>query len=142
MRRPNRPGWLATSLLLPAATILIGVLLFFLFIDDGGVDVIDAIALTLFFGVVISVPAREGFSTSRERLGERRPSVSGQLRAKLEGSRTLGSSSVGRRLRQKIHNPFNWTCNCDPTCWCNTTRWGRVLMWYIPPRFHRFPPKG
>jgi hypothetical protein len=57
MPRPNRPGWLATNLLLLAATIFIGVLLFSLLIDDGGVDVIDAIALTLFFGVVITVPA-------------------------------------------------------------------------------------
>jgi len=48
---------------------------------------------------------------------------------------------MGRSLRQKIHNPFNWVCNCDPSCWCNTTRWGRALMWYIPPRPHRFPPK-
>jgi hypothetical protein len=48
---------------------------------------------------------------------------------------------MARTLREKIHNPFDWTCNCDPTCWCNTTRWGRALMWYIPPRFHRFPPK-
>jgi hypothetical protein len=57
MPRPNRPGWLATNLLLLAATIFIGILLFSLFIDDGGVDVVDAIALTLFFGVVITVPA-------------------------------------------------------------------------------------
>ena len=48
---------------------------------------------------------------------------------------------MARTVRERIHNPFNWTCNCDPSCWCNTTRWGRALMWYIPPRFHRFPPK-
>jgi hypothetical protein len=45
---------------------------------------------------------------------------------------------MSRSLRERIHNPLNWTCNCDPSCWCNTTRWGRALMWYIPPRFHRF----
>ena len=48
---------------------------------------------------------------------------------------------MGRTLRQRIHNPFDWTCNCAPDCWCVTTRWGRAVMWYIPPRFHRFPPK-
>jgi hypothetical protein len=46
-----------------------------------------------------------------------------------------------RRVRAVIHNPFDWTCNCDPNCWCATTRWGRAVMWYVPPRFHRFPPR-
>jgi hypothetical protein len=44
--------------------------------------------------------------------------------------------------RERVRNPFNWVCNCDPSCWCNTPRWGHWLMWYIPPRFHRFPPKA
>ena len=62
MRRPNRPGWFATNLLLLAATIFLGVLLFFLFdlSDDGkstDVMVIDALAFTLFYGVLIAVPA-------------------------------------------------------------------------------------
>ena len=48
---------------------------------------------------------------------------------------------MGLTLRERIRNPFDWVCNCDPSCWCRTTRWGRALMWYVPPRFHRFPPK-
>jgi hypothetical protein len=36
---------------------------------------------------------------------------------------------MDRTLREKIHNPFNWTCNCAEDCWCVTTRWGRALMW-------------
>jgi hypothetical protein len=47
--------WLTTNLLLLAATIFIGVLLFALFNESA--DVIDAIGLTLFFGVLITVPA-------------------------------------------------------------------------------------
>jgi hypothetical protein len=66
MRRPNRPGWLATNLLLLGATIFIGVLLFFLsdlFTDDAkstGVIVIDALAASVFFGLLIFVPALPG----------------------------------------------------------------------------------
>jgi len=46
-----------------------------------------------------------------------------------------------RSLRERVRNPFNWACNCTPDCWCNTTRWGYWLMFYVPPRFHRFSPK-
>lgn len=48
---------------------------------------------------------------------------------------------VSRGVRETIRNPFNWVCNCDPSCWCSKTRWGYWLMYYVPPRFHRFPPK-
>jgi hypothetical protein len=48
---------------------------------------------------------------------------------------------MSRTWRERVRNPFNWVCNCDPGCWCNTTRWGHWLMWYIPPSFHRFPSK-
>jgi hypothetical protein len=46
-----------------------------------------------------------------------------------------------RHLRAWIHNPFNWMCDCDPTCWCVRSRLGRAVMWYVPSRFHRRPPK-
>jgi hypothetical protein len=46
-----------------------------------------------------------------------------------------------RSLRERVRNPFNWACNCTPDCWCNTTRWGYWLMFYVPPRFHRFSSK-
>ena len=48
---------------------------------------------------------------------------------------------MDRTLLQRIHNPRNWTCNCDERCVCKTTRLGRALRWYIPARFHRFPPR-
>jgi predicted neutral ceramidase superfamily lipid hydrolase len=57
MRRPNRPGWFASNLLLLAATIFVGVLLFSLFVDDESLDVVDAIGLTVFFGALITAPA-------------------------------------------------------------------------------------
>jgi hypothetical protein len=47
---------------------------------------------------------------------------------------------MGRTLLERIHNPRNWLCNCDPTCVCKRTRIGRALRWYIPERFHRFSP--
>ncbi|HWM14593.1 MAG TPA: hypothetical protein VNO56_08935 [Gaiellaceae bacterium] len=48
---------------------------------------------------------------------------------------------MGRRgLRETIRNPMGWECNCAESCWCRTTRWGHWLMYYVPPRFHRFPP--
>ena len=62
-RRPSASLRLRTNLLLLAATIFIGVLLFSLsglFTDDGkSADVIfvDALALALFFGLLIFVPA-------------------------------------------------------------------------------------
>jgi hypothetical protein len=46
-----------------------------------------------------------------------------------------------RTVRETIRNPFDWPCNCLPTCWCNTSRLGHAFMFYVPPRFHRFPPK-
>jgi hypothetical protein len=51
----------------------------------------------------------------------------------------LADRAMSRTWSERVRNPFNWVCNCDPSCWCNTIRWGHVLMWYIPPRFHRFP---
>jgi hypothetical protein len=44
--------------------------------------------------------------------------------------RKLRSKSMRRSVLQRIHNPFNWTCNCDPTCWCNESQLGRAVRWY------------
>lgn len=66
MRRANRPGWVATNLLLLAATIFLGVLLFFLsdlFADEArstGVIVSDAVAGSFLFGFLIFVTALPG----------------------------------------------------------------------------------
>ena len=46
-----------------------------------------------------------------------------------------------RPLREVVRNPFGWECHCADECWCQSTRWGYWVMYYVPPRFHRFPPK-
>jgi hypothetical protein len=62
----RKPRWLATNLLLLAATIFIGVLVFFLadlFTDEArsaGVIVSDALAGSILFGVLIFVQALPG----------------------------------------------------------------------------------
>ena len=60
----------------------------------------------------------------------------------VSASQILSGRLAAGSLRDKIHNPFDWTCNCDASCWCRTSRLGRAVMWYVPPRFHRFPPKS
>ena len=41
---------------------------------------------------------------------------------------------VSRTLVQRIHNPHNLTCACDPDCWCNRTTLGRAVKWWLPAR--------
>jgi hypothetical protein len=40
-----------------------------------------------------------------------------------------------RRLRERIHNPRNLECRCDPDCWCKRTSLGRALRWWFPARW-------
>jgi hypothetical protein len=42
---------------------------------------------------------------------------------------------VGRTLLQRIHNPSNLVCGCDPDCWCRRTMIGRAVKWWFPARF-------
>jgi hypothetical protein len=42
---------------------------------------------------------------------------------------------VSRSLLHRIHNPKNYECGCDPDCWCNRTRIGRVVKWWFPARY-------
>ena len=46
------------------------------------------------------------------------------------------STLVGVTVRvvQRIHNPRNRECGCDPDCWCRRTRMGRAVKWWLPAR--------
>jgi nitrogen fixation/metabolism regulation signal transduction histidine kinase len=63
MQRPNRLGWFPTNLLLLAAVVFIGVLVFYLYevsaeeAKSTSTIVMDAIGLTLFFGTLVYVQA-------------------------------------------------------------------------------------
>ena len=39
-----------------------------------------------------------------------------------------------RTLLQRIHNPHNRRCGCDPDCWCRRTAVGRAVKWWFPAR--------
>jgi hypothetical protein len=41
---------------------------------------------------------------------------------------------VTRSVLQRIHNPRNQQCGCDPDCWCRRTALGRVVKWWFPAR--------
>ena len=40
-----------------------------------------------------------------------------------------------RTLIQRIHNPHNYECGCDPDCWCRRTTIGRAVKWWFPARW-------
>ena len=44
------------------------------------------------------------------------------------------AGQMARTVLQRIHNPGNRQCGCDPECWCRTTTWGRALKWWLPPK--------
>jgi hypothetical protein len=39
---------------------------------------------------------------------------------------------VARSALQRIHNPRNRHCGCDPDCWCRRTAVGRAVKWWVP----------
>ena len=41
---------------------------------------------------------------------------------------------MSRTVLEKIHNPRNRTCGCDPDCWCRRTALGRAVKWWFPGR--------
>lgn len=45
---------------------------------------------------------------------------------------------MARTLVQRLHNPHNRACACDPDCWCNGTALGRAVKWWFPARAFRF----
>jgi hypothetical protein len=42
---------------------------------------------------------------------------------------------MDRGLFQRLHNPRNATCGCDPDCWCNRLAVGRAVKWWFPARW-------
>ena len=42
---------------------------------------------------------------------------------------------MSRTLVQRIHNPRNLVCGCDPDCWCRRTVIGRAVKWWFPARY-------
>ncbi len=36
-----------------------------------------------------------------------------------------------RTLLQRVHNPRNYECGCDPDCWCRRTALGRAVKWWF-----------
>jgi hypothetical protein len=47
-----------------------------------------------------------------------------------------------RTVVQRIHNPRNRACGCDPECWCQRTRLGRIVRWWFPGRYLGLPHKS
>lgn len=51
-----------------------------------------------------------------------------------------------RTLLQKLHNPRNRECDCDPDCWCNRTAFGRAVKWWFSGRLfglqHKAPGRS
>ena len=50
------------------------------------------------------------------------------------GAATAGALSE-RTLIQRIHNPRNYECGCEPDCWCRRTMIGRAVKWWFPARY-------
>lgn len=46
---------------------------------------------------------------------------------------------MARELLERLHNPGAYQCDCVPECWCKRSRFGHLLMWYVPSRFHHRP---
>jgi hypothetical protein len=44
---------------------------------------------------------------------------------------------VTRSVLQRIHNPHNRECGCDPDCWCQRTAFGRAVKWWVPFATHK-----
>jgi hypothetical protein len=42
---------------------------------------------------------------------------------------------MSRTFAQRIHNPRDRECACDPDCWCQRTSIGRAVKWWFPARF-------
>jgi len=47
-----------------------------------------------------------------------------------------------RTLIQRVHNPRNRQCGCDPDCWCRRTALGRAVKWWFPGRYFGIHHKG
>jgi hypothetical protein len=58
------------------------------------------------------------------------------------GERGYARSMAERTLLQRIHNPSNYECGCDPDCWCRRTALGRAVKWWFPARLFRIRHKN
>jgi hypothetical protein len=45
-------------------------------------------------------------------------------------------------MLERIHNPRNRECGCDPDCWCNRTALGRAVKWWVPAGVRRHKADG
>jgi hypothetical protein len=45
-------------------------------------------------------------------------------------------------MLERIHNPRNRGCGCDPDCWCNRTALGRAVKWWVPAGVRRHKADG
>jgi hypothetical protein len=44
---------------------------------------------------------------------------------------------MARTLVMRLHNPHAYSCGCDADCWCQRTTIGRLVKWWIKPRYAR-----
>jgi catechol 2,3-dioxygenase-like lactoylglutathione lyase family enzyme len=51
------------------------------------------------------------------------------------GRYPLRDAPVSRTFVQRLHNPHNYECACDPDCWCRRTALGRAVKWWFPARY-------
>ena len=51
-------------------------------------------------------------------------------------SHARGNEVVPSRWQatERVHNPRNRECGCDPDCWCRRTALGRAVKWWLPSR--------
>jgi hypothetical protein len=43
---------------------------------------------------------------------------------------------------RRVYNPRLRECGCDPDCWCQRTRLGRIFRWWFPGRYFGMPHKN
>jgi hypothetical protein len=46
-----------------------------------------------------------------------------------------------RSFLAKLHNPMDLGCTCLPECWCQRTRLGRLIRFWVPSEYHRLRPR-
>ena len=47
---------------------------------------------------------------------------------------------MARSMLQRLHNPKDRVCGCIPECFCQRSRAGRLLRWYLPRGVHKSVP--
>jgi catechol 2,3-dioxygenase-like lactoylglutathione lyase family enzyme len=49
---------------------------------------------------------------------------------------------MGRTTLERLHNPGDRVCGCDPDCWCQRNAIGRAVRWWFPGRYFGMPHKS